>query len=207
MRVKTDCRRQAILDAALALFREVGFMRTSMARISACAGGSKATLYSYFSSKEELFAAAMVEAMGEQGQAMIDLLDPSEPDVPKVLYRFGEAYLDFVTDPEHMACARTAIAEGRNSDLGAALYRLGPKRGWSDITAYIDTVMDLGALRKADPHLAAMHLKGMLEAGMVYPMLFGAEPELDKATAVKGAVEAFLRAYGKPTPPAGATDA
>jgi len=41
-----------------------------------------------------------------------------------------------------------------------------------------------------------MHLKGMLEAGIIYPMLFGAEPELDGKSAVTGAVVAFLRAYG-----------
>jgi len=196
MRVKTDSRRCAILEAAIAMFREVGFERTSMARISARAGGSKATLYSYFASKEELFAAAMVDAMEDQGQAMLDLLDPSEPDVEAVLLRFGATYLDFVTDSEHMCCVRTAIAQGGNGALGAALYRLGPKRGWSDITAYIAKVMENGSLPKADPHLAAMHLKGMLEAGVVYPMLFGAEPELDKGQAVSAAIATFLRAYG-----------
>jgi AcrR family transcriptional regulator len=196
MRVKTDSRRQAILQAAIAMFREVGFQRASMAQISARVGGSKATLYSYFSSKEDLFAAAMVEAMEDQGQAILDLLDPSEPNVTEVLLRFGKAYLDFVTDPEHMCCARTAIAEGRNGELGAMLYRLGPKRGWSEITAYLAKVMENGSLPPADPHLAAMHLKGMLEAGMVYPMLFGAQPELETSQAVTAAVGVFLKAYG-----------
>jgi AcrR family transcriptional regulator len=196
MRVKTDSRRQAILEAAIAMFREVGFERASMAQISARVGGSKATLYSYFSSKEDLFAAAMTEAMDDQGQAMLDLLDPSEPNVTEVLLRFGKAYLDFVTDPEHMCCVRTAIAEGRNSELGAMLYRLGPKRGWSEITAYLAKVMEKGSLPHADPHLAAMHLKGMLEAGMVYPLLYGAQPELETSQAVTAAVRVFLKAYG-----------
>ena len=196
MRVKTDARRQAILDAALALFRDVGFERASMAQISALVGGSKATLYSYFPSKEALFAAAMIEAMEEQGQAMLDLLDPSEPDISKVLLRFGEAFLAFVTEPEHMACVRTAIAQGGNSELGASLYRLGTRRGWTAISAYIGTIMTRGDLIPSDPHMAAMHLKGMLEAGIIYPMLFGAEPELDGKSAVTGAVVAFLRAYG-----------
>ena len=59
MRVKTEERRQAILEKALDVFRELGFDRASMSEISKRIGGSKATLYSYFQSKEELFTAAM----------------------------------------------------------------------------------------------------------------------------------------------------
>ena len=44
MRVKTDDRRAAILEAAVEVFREVGYERASMAAISARVGGSKATL-------------------------------------------------------------------------------------------------------------------------------------------------------------------
>ncbi|NOW45804.1 AcrR family transcriptional regulator [Novosphingobium sp. SG751A] len=197
MRQKSDSRRQCILEAATSLFREVGFGRVSMAQISARVGGSKATLYSYFQSKEELFATAMIEAMEEQGQAMIDLLDPSEPDVRKVLQCFGETYVNFIALPQHLCCVRTAIAEGgTNNGLGATLYRLGPKRGWEEIAGYIAAVMERGNLPKGDAKMAAMHFKGMLESGALYPMLYGAEPELDTKTMVTGAVDAFLRAYG-----------
>lgn len=197
MRQKSDSRRQCILEAATSLFREVGFGRVSMAQISARVGGSKATLYSYFQSKEELFATAMIEAMEEQGRAMIDLLDPSEPVVRKVLMRFGLAYVNFIMAPQALCCVRTAIAEGTTDNgLGATLYRLGPKRGWGEIASYIAAVMERGNLPKGDAHMAAMHLKGMLESSVFYPMLYGAEPEMDIDTVVKGAVDAFLRAYG-----------
>jgi hypothetical protein len=56
--------------------------------------------------------------------------------------------------------------------------------------------MEKGSLPHADPHLAAMHLKGMLEAGMVYPLLYGAQPELETSQAVTAAVRVFLKAYG-----------
>lgn len=55
MRRTSEAKRDAILDVAAGLFREVGFERASMAEISARVGGSKATLYSYFDSKEALF--------------------------------------------------------------------------------------------------------------------------------------------------------
>ena len=62
MRVKTDDKRRAILAAALELFREIGYERASMSKISEKIGGSKSTLYNYFKSKEELFSAAMIDA-------------------------------------------------------------------------------------------------------------------------------------------------
>ncbi|WP_425220105.1 TetR/AcrR family transcriptional regulator [Ralstonia solanacearum] len=55
MRRTSEAKRDAILDVAAGLFGEVGFERASMAEISARVGGSKATLYSYFDSKEALF--------------------------------------------------------------------------------------------------------------------------------------------------------
>jgi AcrR family transcriptional regulator len=200
MRLKTDERRQAILEAARTVFNEVGYERASMAQISARVGGSKATLYSYFHSKEELFAESMFDAMDEQGQAMLALLDPGEPDVAKVLLRFGEAYLDFISAPNALRVTRLAIAEGGRSEFGAKLYRLGPKRGWSSISAYIAEVMAIGTLPQADPHMAALHLKGLLDGGVSMPMLYGAEPELEPKAAVAGAVAAFLRAYGYEKP-------
>ena len=58
MRVRTDQRRQAIIDVALDVFREHGFERASMTMIAGRLGGSKGTLYGYFQSKEELFERA-----------------------------------------------------------------------------------------------------------------------------------------------------
>ncbi len=55
MKTKTESKRQAILKAAADVFRDVGFERASMEEIRARIGGSKATLYNYFPSKEKLF--------------------------------------------------------------------------------------------------------------------------------------------------------
>ena len=55
MRVRTESKREAILEAASHVFLESGFEGASMAEIAARVGGSKATLYGYFGSKEDLF--------------------------------------------------------------------------------------------------------------------------------------------------------
>lgn len=195
MRVKTDARREAILDIATELFREEGYERASMAAISARLGGSKATLYNYFKSKDELFASVMMRAMDDQGQDLIDLLDASDGNIESVLRRFGEAFLLLVTAPDALAITRTAVAEGANSKLGASLYELGPKRAWNEVALYIRLLQTQGRLRAGDPHLIAGHFRGMLEAGLVEPLLWGAAVEQELATTTTAAVEAFLRAY------------
>lgn len=200
MRMKTDERRKGILHAAGIMFRELGFSRASMAAISAKVGGSKATLYSYFKSKDELFAAVMFEAMEEQGQQVLDLLDPFDLDVRGVLERFGVAYLGMLLGAEALANTRIAIAEAKSSKLGAKLYDLGPRPFWEAVAAYIDTQMSRGTLAAAPPPLAALHLQGLLEAGVMEPALFGVEPLVERRRGVKAAVDLFLRRYGAAPP-------
>jgi AcrR family transcriptional regulator len=56
-----------ILDAALSLFRQYGYRRTSMEDIAQAANVAKGTLYIYFKSKDELF-----EALARRLAAQID---------------------------------------------------------------------------------------------------------------------------------------
>ena len=65
MRVKTDAKRQTILEAAAEVFRVQGFAGASMTAVAERAGGSKATLYRYFDSKEDVFIAVMLDAVIE----------------------------------------------------------------------------------------------------------------------------------------------
>jgi AcrR family transcriptional regulator len=197
MRVKTEGRRQAIIDAALEVFKEVGYERASMAEISARVGGSKATLYNYFKSKEELFAAAMLEAVEAQGLPLLGLLDREDVDVAETLTNFGRAFMRFVTSAMVASTIRMAIAEGANSSLGSLLYARGPQRVWQELATRLAEMMDAGALRKSDPEIAALHLKSLLEAGLLEPALYGAPPLFDEETGARWAVEAFLQGYAR----------
>lgn len=196
MRVKTDEKREAILTVAKEVFREVGYERASMAMISARVGGSKATLYSYFKSKNELFAAAMTEAMEEQGDDMIRGLDPENPDLEAVLTRFGRAYLRLLTSPDALAMTRVAVSEGINSSLGADLYARGPGRGLDLVTRYLTELVEKGAVRDCNPRIAAAHLLQMMEAGIVQPQLFGAPTKIDQEEVICATVKAWILAYG-----------
>lgn len=196
MRVRTDERRNAIIEAATEIFAKVGYERASMAMIAERTGGSKTTLYGYFPSKEELFWAAMTGAMPEQGEKALQMLDAANPDVASTLRRFGEAYLGIFASRAAIAVTRTGIAEsGADRKLGSLLYQRGPKRIFNVLTDYFSQLKSKGMIADVDPHIAAIHFKGLLDAGIVEPLLFGTKPELKPLNAVEAAVDVFVRAY------------
>jgi len=58
-------RKDRILEAAVELFRQYGFKKTSLEEIAAAAGVSKATLYHYVDGKDELFGEVVRKFHGE----------------------------------------------------------------------------------------------------------------------------------------------
>ena len=194
MRVKTDDRRRSIMDAAGAVFRKSGFEGTSMSAISAALGGSKGTIYSYFESKEDLFEAVMLDVVEDQVEDFLVTLGNPSGGIRESLLRFGEAYLAWMLSPGVVSVVRSGI-EARDSGLGRRLFERGPKRCWQEVAAFLDQAIKADQLERSDPLVAAHHLKGLLQAGLFEPYLFGAPLLITRKAAVTQAVDAFLRAY------------
>lgn len=201
MRVKTENRRQAIMKAASEIFREEGFSGASMAMIAARVGGSKATLYNYFSSKDELFAAVTYEAMETTARAMIDLLEGDVVDIRDTLLRFGRAFLDLILSPEVIMVTRIAMSHGPSPTLGRTLYEKGPAQAWRTIAASLKRYHDLGLLHISDSKVAALQFKSLLEAGLFEPSLFGVRPSIARETMATEAVEMFMARYAPAAKP------
>lgn len=192
MRTKTDEKRQAIVDAAIAVFEESGYERASMTSIASKVGGSKATLYNYFSSKEALFAASMTHALHERGERVLDTL--KEPGkAADVLRKFGEGYLEFVTQPEILAIQRTVIADGRATGLGREIYEIGPQRIIDALGLFLGARRAAGEIKFDDPELAALQFKSLLEAGIAEPLLYGSAPISSLDQAARIATAAFMK--------------
>ena len=62
-RVLVDARRALLLDAARAAFFELGLEKTSIREIAKRAGYTPGAIYSYFASKEEVYAALLGESL------------------------------------------------------------------------------------------------------------------------------------------------
>jgi len=199
MRVKTEAKRDAIVQGAAEVFRELGFEGASMSEIAARVGGSKATLYSYFASKEELFIAVTHgTAKVHFAPIFAALGQESDDDIEQVLQRFGEKILAVVCTQEAIQARRAVIAESGRSDIGRLFFEGGPRKGLTELAAFLERQMHKGRLRKADPMVAARHLMALLESETVAPCLLGVEgllPRKELREAMRRALQTFLGGY------------
>src|SRR5271163_682163 len=201
---KSDSKRQAILESAYRLFRAHGFDGTSMTDITTQVGGSKATLYSHFPSKEELFVECMMAALENYMSDTLKHLDASRSDPQAALRNFGASVLNFICSAEQVEVRRLMIAEASRSGTGKLFFdKLTALR--SQIASFLDAYMESGMLRRDDPDLAADHLGALLEAEVLEPLLLHAReaaPDEEETAAVSWrAGAAFLRAYAPTSPP------
>lgn len=198
MRVKTAAKRDAILAAAAEVFKEAGFEGASMAGISARIGGSKGTLYAYFKSKEDLFAAVTLEEAKKELDPAIDALDEDTEDLETTLRVFGERTVNFLCQHSTLQTHRMILAESGRSDIGKRFHEEGPEKGLQRIAAFMQRLMNAGRLRQADPMLATVQLFALLNCETVVPVMQGIEKSISRARIkyfVGRAVDTFLRAY------------
>ena len=217
MRTKSSERRQAILDAAKAVIEEVGYEQATMAQISTRVGGSKATLYSYFNSKEALFLELVNQAASQHIDQVLPLLHPGlgnclpktvedilsvlDPaaDIVETLQAFGELVLGTFYSLKMLSTRRMIIAAANRSDIGKLYYEQGPAKAFKIVQAYFAAAMDAGQIRRADPRVVEAHWRGLLSSEVLDNGLLNARPELTPAeiqAIVARAVEVFMRAYG-----------
>jgi AcrR family transcriptional regulator len=93
-----EARRSAIVAAARKAFLRDGYGQTSMSSIAADVGGSKTTLWNYFPSKEDLFAAVVDDQVERYGEALrLEL--PEDADLPETLTALGVSILTTILRP------------------------------------------------------------------------------------------------------------
>ena len=198
MKTKTESKRRAILKAAAEVFQEVGFARASMSDIRARIGGSKATLYNYFPSKEKLFFEVMYQAKELELGAIAGALDPDADDIKQELLRFGQRIVAVLYSAEAIAIRRLAIAELGNSDIGKVVFEGSTVPIEKQVAEFLKKAMKRGMLRTTDPKVAAIHLLSLLESELLQRVLLGVidtvRPEAIKGV-VRRAVDAFLSGY------------
>ena len=198
MRIKTDEKRQLIIDTAYRLFRANGFEKTSMSEITAQVGGSKATLYNYFSSKEELFVECMFGIAENYLEGVFSCLQEPAEDIKTALQGFGENVTRLMCSPEIVSVQHLVIAEAGRAGVGKLFYeKISALQ--DEIAAFIGIAMDAGKLRPGNTRLASDQLRALLETEIFYQYILyvrTAVPDDAEITALaKRAVDTFLRAY------------
>ena len=148
-------KRRAILDAAVRVFCEQGYARTSVDVIAAEAGVGKQTVYGHFGDKERLFLAAVDDARSAFPQDNPDLVaDTGDPlaDLTEV----GQRILELALSPTVAALHRLTIAELPHHPELQRLWRGGAEPTMDNgIAAYLRGCDAAGTLAVPDPVRAA----------------------------------------------------
>lgn len=168
----SSVKRQQILAGARKCFLAQGFDGASMNDIVAAAGVSKGTVYSYFPSKEKLFAAMIYEDKRQQVERTIVLGDETRP-VQEVLRGVAERLSAMFHAPGTVEYLRVVVAAaGKFPEIGQSFFNAGPAFATSKIAAYLERKMQDGTLRPMDPQLAATLFIDMVQAGRAKAKLF-----------------------------------
>lgn len=195
---RREVRREGIIEIALRVFLAEGYSATSMSTIAARVGGSKATLYNYFPSKEELFN-AVVQRFSERNAGVLTAIDVQSGDFRAALKRFGISILRLMLSDDVIAMHRLVTAEAaRFPEIGEAYYQAGVNIGKQKLRDRFEAMMDAGLIRRTDPRVAAQHFFDLCLSGIYRYRLWniGKQPtDAEIEENVDHAVHAFMDGY------------
>ena len=193
-----DIRRSVVLRAARRAFMTQGFAATRMEPIAREAGVSTATLYLYFPSKVDLFA-AVIEDAGRDFSRQMECVRASPGPARQQLTHFMTAYAGFMTDPFVRAVFRLVMAERpRFRDTAMAFFERGRNDFGGPLIRALADLDRKGELSVAKPSWAAGQLMGMIEHPTFFmPMVTGDEIMATRPIdqIVSDAVETFMARY------------
>jgi AcrR family transcriptional regulator len=199
MKLRTEERREAIVREATRLFMEMGYERATMGELTSRLGGSKATLYGYFASKEELFL-AVVDSLGEVhlAEAVAELEQLAEVGLEAGLTRFAEKLLSLILREDAMAMYRMVIGESGRSEIGESFVALGPRRCADAVAAALRAAMARGDMTPGPAEVLTMQLLGLVRAETEFLLYRRKLPRLSRkevAAMAQRAVRMFLGGY------------
>lgn len=151
-------RRAGIVAVAQQLFLEDGYAATTMNAVTEALGGSKATLWAHFRSKDELFA-EVIDGMIDEVASRLEAVLGRGPASSAGLRAFAEQFLKRLFEPDATRLYRLIIAESaRFPALGAMFHARGPARIRARLEAWFAT---------ANPPEKAQRLAEMTIAALV----------------------------------------
>jgi AcrR family transcriptional regulator len=113
-----DRRRAEIVDAAIELYREVGWDAVTVDKVAKRARLSRALVYVYFKDKDEIHAAIVVRSFEILDKRFEEAAARARLGIDKI-EALGRAYMSFAHELPHFfdACARFEVSEQQLSDI------------------------------------------------------------------------------------------
>ena len=194
-----QARRDAILEAALRVFAELGFTAARMEQVAASAGVSKAALYLYFPSKDALLQSVLERySLLPEMPAMVAALERTPPalGIPKLIAQAWRLLR------QRKGLAQVIVHEIQSHPGRARLFaeRVGLP-AYQSLAGYLEHWMERGILRRQHALAAAQCLFGMLWFFLLTQELTGGKElyPLSDETVVTTVTRMFLQGANNPS--------
>lgn len=176
-----------------------GYAATRIEPIARATSVSTATLYGYFPSKADLFAAVIANASDDFSEQMKSV-GCDEGDPRTRLTRFALAYAGFMGDPFVRSVFRLVMAERpRFRDVAMGFFERGRQDFGLPLMEALTALAASGDLRLEKASWAAGQLMGMIEHPVFFvPLVTGDDVQAARSpqSIAEDAVETFLARYG-----------
>ncbi|MDC0737560.1 TetR/AcrR family transcriptional regulator [Cognatishimia sp. SS12] len=188
-----------VLHGAREIFLRDGFEGASVDDIARAAGVSKATLYSYFSDKRQLFQEVVQSECDRMATRIVGQINENAPVRERLItaaYGAGR----FIVSDFAQRIFRICVAErDRFPELGQAYYASGPAKGHAEVRYHLKCAVEQGELVINDIDMAAHQFTELCKTRVFIRACFGVQSDFSddemKEIATE-AVETFLARYG-----------
>jgi len=195
-----DRKRRQIVDAAITLFLKDGFAGVSMENVADLAGVSKATIYTRFKSKEELFDEVVTESCGGAPEPKLSG-PPEEISLEEALMAVGQTGLARVMKPRTIAVLRIALgASAQFPHVPKILWNAGPALGQKFIHQMLEIHKQrTGKLKGKDLEALSTQFINRIFGPYLFAVLLGVQPipkKTDMERDLKQTVRNFMTDIG-----------
>jgi len=183
--------RQRILAEATRAFGARGYGQTSLDDVAEAAGIRKQSLLYHFPSKDDLFAAAAIDAARSVGEALDEALGPDPAGLDRLEALVRGVYRLADQRPEVVAMIREAARTGppASDRVAQAMKPLADAA-----VRWLSDAMDTGHLRRLDPRVALLTIYSAVVGHLTESSVKRALLDGKARKAAERELVAFLRA-------------
>ena len=182
---------QKIIDAAMMLVRDNGYVATTTKAIAKAAGVNECTLFRKFKNKKDIVLQGVSQA-GWRANITPEIFENVQWDLQADIEMFMKAYMDRMT-PDFVNLSIGLRAPQLYEETSALIMKV-PQAFLSSFTQYLNKMFDLGKIPKADFDALALAVFSSTFGYAFLNASFGNElSKVDKEEYIKSSVQMFIK--------------
>lgn len=189
--IKLDETSQKIIDAAMMLVRDNGYVATTTKAIAKAAGVNECTLFRKFKNKKDIVLQGVSQA-GWRANITPEVFEYVQWDLQSDIEMFMRAYMDRMT-PDFVNLSIGLRAPQLYEETSALIMKV-PQAFLSSFTQYLNKMFDLGKIPKADFDALALTIFSSTFGYAFLNASFGDElSKVEKDEYIKSSVQMFIK--------------